>query len=217
MSLYLLKLISKVTGIAIVSLISMFNNVENIDVNNYNEYITEEVVEKFVEKPVENDSIEELPVQSYPQENVDNSINNDNVIDNSSNEVTDDTNLGEYVGMLTGYGADCYGCSGLGILYCSTREKTYHSLLDSIYYNDAEYGSVRILSADHRLFPCGTIIEFTNGMFEPTIGIVLDTGSGMIRATDEGWLLIDLAFEKEENLNSITNKNTKFVVKRLGW
>ena len=125
---------------------------------------------------------------------------------------------GIYEGMLTGYGPDCKGCSELGYVYCATKEKTYHSLVnDGIYYNDHEYGEVRILAADHREFPCGTIIEITNSDREKEIGVVLDTGSGMRNAYSQGWILIDLAFEKEALALSTTNKNTHFEVKRWGW
>ena len=93
-----------------------------------------------------------------------------------------------------------------------------HNLIsDGIYYKDSEYGRVRILSADHREFPCGTIVEITNRDLHKELGIVLDTGSGMRKAYNEGWILIDLAFENEEDLWHVTNKNTTFKVQRWGW
>ena len=50
------------------------------------------------------------------------------------------------------------------------------------------------------------------------IGIVLDTGSGMKKAYNEGWILIDLAHETETDLPGHgTNQNTNFSVKRWGW
>lgn len=124
----------------------------------------------------------------------------------------------EYVGMLTGYGPDCVGCSKVGNVACMTRENNKHSLInDGIYYNDIEYGQVRIISADHRLFPCGTIMEIQNNNFEKTLAIVLDTGSGMRNAYEKGRILIDLAFATESQTSGVTNRNTNFTVKRYGW
>ncbi len=48
--------------------------------------------------------------------------------------------LNTVVGNLTGYGANCYGCSG----YTAAG----HNLNESMYYDDNEFGTVRILAAD---------------------------------------------------------------------
>ncbi len=127
-------------------------------------------------------------------------------------------NAGIYSGKLTGYGPDCVGCSSTGTVACRTKDgKAYSLINDGIYYDDAEYGKIRILAADHKAFPCGTIIEIKNKDFTGELGIVLDTGSAMRDAYQEGYILIDLAFEKGSLAYTATNSNTTFTVKRWGW
>lgn len=124
---------------------------------------------------------------------------------------------GSYTGTLTAYGPDCIGCTG--ILACRTKEGTYQNLFDSIYYEDYQYGKVRILATDFTLFPCGTIIEITNNKLEKEIGVVLDTGSQMRKAWRENGLVwVDLALEKNDSeALKYTNYNTSYQVKRWGW
>ncbi|MBQ2409237.1 MAG: hypothetical protein II309_07360 [Bacilli bacterium] len=126
---------------------------------------------------------------------------------------------GIYTGMITGYGPDCKTCDGRGYVNCPLLDGTWFSLSNNgIYYNDSQFGDVRILAADHREFPCGTIIEVSNeNITDPIIGIVLDTGSAMKKAYNNGTIHIDLAFETEQGLKFETNKNTSFVVRRWGW
>ena len=125
---------------------------------------------------------------------------------------------GVYKGIMTGYGPDCVTCDGLGYVACATESgKSFNIITDGIYYNDDEFGEVRVLAAALAEFPCGTIIEITNSDREKEIVVVLDTGSGMRNAYSQGWILIDLAFEKEALALSTTNKNTHFEVKRWGW
>jgi hypothetical protein len=126
---------------------------------------------------------------------------------------------GEYKGRLTGYGPDCPGCSKVGNVACYTREKTNHSLInDGIYYNDVQYGQVRILAASRDAFPCGTIIIVDNGVLEPFYGVVLDTGHTMRKAwVTEGRVWMDLAFESQKSVENATSSQTKFSVQRWGW
>lgn len=120
--------------------------------------------------------------------------------------VSSNSAIETYVGTLTGYGADCYGCSG----YTSSG----HNLNESMYYNDSEYGNVRILAADSS-FPFYSIFRVSNvpGM-EPFIGIVLDRGGnvGFGRGT-----LFDLAYsnESDPSLIHLTN-NVTFELLRSG-
>lgn len=126
-----------------------------------------------------------------------------------------------YAGNTTGYGADCVGCSGT--VACKTREGKLHNLVnDGMYYNDSQYGNVRILAADHRVFGCGTIIEVDNGREEPFLGIVLDTGIDMRKNWElYGLIHLDVAFvtEKDPAVYSMTasNQSAKFEVQRWGW
>ena len=127
---------------------------------------------------------------------------------------------GEFVGTLTGYGPDCPGCSVVGNVSCLTREGSRHSLInDGITYNDKTYGEVRIIAAENKVFPCGTIINIENSSMEKFTAIVLDTGYTMRKAWSEGIVWVDLAFASESDAGKemSTNKNTKFSVQRWGW
>lgn len=125
---------------------------------------------------------------------------------------------GIYSGYLTEYGPDCDTCDGRGITFCRTKEGNWHSLTkDGIYYKDYQYGEIRILAADQRQFPCGTIIEIHNSDLSVMLGIVIDTGYGMKKAYNEGWILLDLAVTSEKNITFGMNNKTTFYVKRWGW
>lgn len=125
-----------------------------------------------------------------------------------------------YVGKMTGYGADCKGCSGVGTLSCKTLSGSYHSLsIDGEYYNDQTYGSVRIVAADLGKFPCGTIVKVSNSNLGEFNAIVLDTGASVKNASRTGLVWMDLAFKTESDpqIYSATSNNTTYVVKRMGW
>lgn len=134
-------------------------------------------------------------------------------------DFSDKKALETFIGSLTGYGPDCYGCGG--------RTSTGYDLRENIYYDDAEYGTIRIVAAD-KYFPFYSIIRISNvpGM-EPFIAIVLDRGgdvgwyrnsvSGEIMFDSQKGTLFDLAFttEKDPNILGKTN-NVKFEVLRSG-
>lgn len=124
----------------------------------------------------------------------------------------------DYTGRLTGYGPDCTGCTGL--LYCPDSDGNYHYLtndINSTYFEDKEYGKVRILASDPTLFPCGTIIHVVNDNLD-IYGVCLDTGIAMRNAwRNYGNVLIDLAFTNESLSMVATNNNTSFTVLRWGW
>lgn len=127
---------------------------------------------------------------------------------------------GEFQGIITGYGPDCKtGCTG--ILYCPTKQGKYINLYDGIYYEDDEYGPVRILAAAVSKFPCGTIIEVKTNKEKPFLGIVMDTGSAMRSALKKGIVHIDVAFEteKDPNVTKMTDfsGNVKYSVQRWGY
>lgn len=124
---------------------------------------------------------------------------------------------GEYVGIATGYGPDCEGCTGYAACKTPTGKWVYIPT-NGLYYEDEQYGSLKILASDWRKFPCGTVIEINNNdLSEPILGIVLDTGIAMRNAYERGVVHIDIAFESEIGLTFNTNVNTKFSVKRWGW
>jgi hypothetical protein len=127
---------------------------------------------------------------------------------------------GIYYGYLTGYGADCEGCTG--VYYCKTREGKWLNIYrDGIYYNDIEYGSVRVLAAAVVQFPCGTIMTVEDKKHEKFTGIVLDTGSAMRAAYRKGKVHIDVAHELETSAGIGTytdfSGTVKFEVQRWGW
>ena len=128
---------------------------------------------------------------------------------------------GNYFGKLTGYGPDCPGCSKIGNVACKTESGRNHSLTnDGLYYTDDEYGSLRILAADHTAFPCGTVVTVDNGTLNKFNGIVLDTGSAMRGAwRNEGVVWMDLAFssQSEARTGGATSSKTTFNVQRWGW
>lgn len=114
------------------------------------------------------------------------------------------------VGTITGYGPDCDTCSGIG------KTRSGHNLYESMYYEDSEFGTVRILAADYS-FGKGAIFRVSNipGM-EPFIAIVLDTGGnvGYGKGT-----LFDLAYQTEKDpKNKVIGKtaNVTFELLREG-
>lgn len=124
----------------------------------------------------------------------------------------------EYVGKMTGYGADCAGCSGT--LSCRTHTgSTYNLYTNGEYYDDTEYGKVRILAAALDKFPCGTVIKVENANLGTFNAIVLDTGGAMRNAWANGTVLMDLAFKSESDpaINLATSSNTKYRVQRWGY
>lgn len=109
------------------------------------------------------------------------------------------------VGTITGYGPDCAGCSGI--------TASGHNLHESIYYNDLEFGTVRILAADKSI-PFYSIYRVSNipGM-DPFLAIVLDTGGnvGYGKGT-----LFDLAHANEQNGVLPKTSNVTFEMLRSG-
>jgi len=125
-----------------------------------------------------------------------------------------------FTGKMTGYGADCIGCSGSGNLSCKTENGSRYSLIENgEKYNDSEYGSVRILAAALEKFSCGTIIKVTHPNLGTFNAIVLDTGSAMRKAWAKGEIHMDLAYitEKNSSVYLSTTKNANYEVLRWGW
>lgn len=109
------------------------------------------------------------------------------------------------VGTITGYGPDCYGCSGF--------TASGHNLHESVYYDDSEFGTVRILAAD-RSIPFYSIFRVSNiPNMDPFIAVVLDTGGnvGYGKGT-----LFDLAFATESGGVIPKTSNVTFEMLRSG-
>lgn len=113
-----------------------------------------------------------------------------------------------FEGQMTAYKASCVGCTGR--VSCPPRQDVRN---DNIYYEDQEYGSIRILAADANI-PCGTIVQITNVTFssEPIIGIVLDRG-GAIKGN-----IMDFLVGENDDMNVIgRQQNVHYEVIRWGW
>ncbi len=148
--------------------------------------------------------------------------NNETIIESPKNaEIEIGTgDKADYVGKMTGYGADCIGCSGAGTLACKTKDGSYHSLTkDGMTYNDDEYGNVRIIAASLDKFPCGTIIKVDNPNLGTFNAIVLDTGGAMKNAWKNGVVHMDLAYvtETDPAIHLSTSSNVKYSVQRWGF
>lgn len=87
---------------------------------------------------------------------------------------------------------------------------------NNIFYEDKEYGTVRIVAADSS-YPFGTIVRFKNLSYfgEDVYAIVLDRGS-MIGKNK--WALFDLLFISETNANDFgVQKSVVCDILRLGY
>lgn len=195
----------------------LFNSLENKKDDVDSSVVVEltsidKVEEPKVEENVEQETVKEEVKEESPKEEETN-------VTPLNPDFSDRVAIETFTGSLTGYGPDCYGCGG--------KTSTGYDLRENIYYEDAEYGTIRIVAAD-KYFPFYSIIRISNvpGM-EPFIAIVLDRGGdvGWYRNSETGEImfnsqkgtLFDLAFttEKDPNILGKTN-NVKFEVLRSG-
>jgi len=234
MNFYLLQLVGKWISFISLSLLSLFNyNFETENMTLINDNYTKNV-NAFVEV-TEYETIKKYD-NSVPKgttkvvvEGKDGYVfkNNDGNTILTQKPITEEIiigtgPLGSYTGIITGYGPDCSTCSGKGYVACRTEDKKNFNLItDGIYYNDDEYGKVRVMAAALSKFPCGTIVEVKSSNLGDFIGIVLDTGYDMRKHYDEGIYHFDIAYktEKDEMVSKTTNKsgNVVFNVQRWGW
>ena len=119
------------------------------------------------------------------------------------------TPISSFNAELTGYGADCEGCSG--ILACAPITNVFEK---GIYFEDATYGTVRVVAAS-REYPCGTIMRFKNKKLddEPIIAIVMDRGGVIVDNR------LDLLTESEAYSEKYVGRiyDLKVDVLRRGW
>lgn len=112
--------------------------------------------------------------------------------------------LDTYVGTLTGYGPNCYGCSG--------KTASGYDVRNTTTYVDSEYGEIRILAADSSI-ALYSIVRVSNvPNMDPFIAIVLDRGGnvGFGKGT-----LFDLLFADESQAIHKTG-NVTFEILRYG-
>mgnify|MGYP003293188246 CR=1 FL=1 len=109
-------------------------------------------------------------------------------------------------GNLTGYGPDCVGCSG--------RTASGYDVKNTIYYNDREFGKIRIVASDPSI-PIGSIVKITGLRGnDPFFAIVLDRGGdvGYGRLT-----LFDLLYPSESSTESHGIQKVRFDIYRYGY
>ena len=109
-----------------------------------------------------------------------------------------------YNGSITAYGPDCKGCIGI--------TASGYNVKKTIYYNDKEYGKVRILAADRKL-PFGTIVRI-KGLKKPITAIVLDRGSA-IGFNKKAYF--DLLYPSEKESNNFGRQKATFEILRMGY
>lgn len=198
------------TLIAICTIYIQFSN-EVVEYNNYFaidnvvKYVDSDVIdESFVEDVIKNEEVITTEVivvetvQPVVSENVEVIVPKvEEVIEviQPQNEIV--------TGKMSGYGPDCVGCSG----YLANG----HYVGDgNIYYNDSEYGQVRIVAGDKK-YKFGTIVRINDSM----LAIVLDRG-GSIGIGKKFMFDLLYASEAEANSNGVSY-NTKFEILRNGF
>ena len=236
MNIGLLELAGKWVSLTVVSFFSLFSGnayvEKELSVNNNNTIKDVSVVSVITPYKTTTQYNSKLPsnVTNVLVEGQDGikyvtSDNNEQIIQEKIDKVIEKGTgaIGNYTGRLSGYGPDCAGCSGTGGLACRTRGGGKHNLVnDGIYYEDSEYGKVRIVAAALKKFPCGTIMEITKPGKEPFMAVVLDTGATMANKWNEGIMWVDLAYASEKDksvfgVDDLTGTNINFKIKRWGW
>lgn len=233
MNIYLMELLSKWISVATLAIASLFGVPEA----NENHSLTIENINKTKNSQAETESIpyevEKLYNSEVPkgtEKVLEKGISGVAYIINGERQVikepvTEKIEIGTketavFTGKMTGYGADCAGCSGYGTLSCRTRNGSSFSLIrDGYTYNDSEYGTVRILAAALEKFPCGTIIKVDHSVFGSFNAIVLDTGGAMKAAWNNGVVHMDLAYvtQSDSRIHLTTTNRAKYTVQRWGW
>lgn len=233
MNFYLLQVVGKWISLLVVSTMSLFGysiSFDNAEVANTNmgknaniqtEVIKHETITTFDESLPRNVSkvlVEGKDGLAFINENGEQQIL-EPVIHEELHVGTGP--YGVYTGIMTGYGPDCKTCSGVGNVACKTVDnKVFNLINDGVYYEDSEYGSVRVLAAALSAFPCGTIVEVDSSNLGKFMGIVLDTGYDMRKNLENGVYHFDVAYETEldEMVPKTTNKQgVTYSVQRWGW
>lgn len=163
--------------------------------------VSEELIETNVSETSNNELVvnkNEVYIEESKQEVVDESQNTS--VSQSAPVVNQNEVL---VGKMSGYGPDCYGCSG----YLASGTYVGDG---NIYYNDSEYGQVRIVAGDKK-YKFGTIVKINDSM----LAIVLDRG-GSIGIGKK--FLFDLLYSSEAEANGYgVSSGTKFEILRNGF
>ncbi|MBE6157485.1 MAG: hypothetical protein E7160_01685 [Firmicutes bacterium] len=112
------------------------------------------------------------------------------------------------IGKMSGYGANCKGCSG----YLASGKYVGDG---DIYYNDSKYGRIRIVAGD-KIYKFGTIVRIKNSRAgDNIIAIVLDRGGSI--GLDKKFMF-DLLYKTENDaLKDEVSYNTTFEILRYGY
>lgn len=184
------------------------------EVINYNNYFSIDNTVKYVDSDIIEEIVQEVSVvDEVKQESSNVSVEKEvlketnEVIVNTPVEVVEEVvNVPSneiLTGKMSGYGPDCIGCSGY------LANGTYVGG-GNIYYDDSEYGRVRIVAGDKK-FKFGTIVRINDSM----LAIVLDRG-GSIGVGKK--FMFDLLYESEAEANrNGVSSNTKFEILRNGF
>lgn len=114
--------------------------------------------------------------------------------------------LESFKGKLAAYGPDCKGCSN--------KTSSGYNISKTIYYNDPEYGQLRILAGDKK-YSYGTIVNLKIDSKTEIKGIVLDRG-GDIGIGKK--FQFDLLFTSQKEAAAFGSKNNvTFEILRLGY
>ena len=183
----------------------------NLKVENYHTKVQNENAKKTVESTLlvmhqkKKSSTQEEKVSSTKKQ-IENSIKTEqpvvNSIDTSSFAV-----LSTETVNISHYGHDCYGCE------TGYTASGYYVGDGRIYYQDATFGSVRVVAADQK-YPIGTILRL-GYQGSKIIAIVLDRGGGI---GDSQRFQIDLLTASEKIASELgIVQNTSLEVLRLGY
>jgi 3D (Asp-Asp-Asp) domain-containing protein len=231
MNIYILELVYKWFAVLTLSIASLFGfndtssnhslSVEN-DGKTKNLQVTTEIIPYETEKVYSDELLKgEEKIVKQGKTGVAYIINGEReiAIEPTTEKIEVGTKENEtFTGKMTGYGADCIGCTGN--LSCKTKAgKTFSLSNNGQSYHDSEYGNVRILAAALDKFPCGTIIKVTHSKLGVFNAIVLDTGTAMKAAWSRGEILMDLAYvsQKDSKIRLTTTNHAKYEVLRWGW
>ena len=177
--------------------------------------VAEEKVEEVKEEEVKEEPKQEEvnnKITSLPKANIDNKhggvdLDKLDVAPPKIVEPPKEDSLGVYVGTMSAYSPFCKGCSG----YTAHGE----NVTNDIYYNDKEYGRVRIVAGDNSVFRFGTIFKVETPKLPVQNVIMLDTG-GQIGFGHK--CLFDLLFKSNDAaLDFGIAENAKFTVLREGF
>lgn len=160
------------------------------------------------ESPVQTEQIEvEIPKEEKIEENIieelkeEKTIQEEPVIEyNNISTISEETK--NFKGMVTHYGPDCTGCSGITASGYDVRYTTT--------YIDSEFGEVRVIAAPREM-PLYSVVKLHNYKGGEIIAIVLDRG-GAIKGTH-----FDILVESESSATQWgVQRDVEFEILRWG-